>query len=198
MALYGLVIGYFSVLFQTSANFLFAFLATGLVAVIFEPLRERLQRGVNRLMYGERDEPATVLARLSQRLEAVLAPEAALPTIVETVSQALRLPYAAIAIQRPSGNLEIAAEAGRVQADLIQRPLLYQSTLVGELRLAPRSKGEPFLPADQRLLAIIAQQAGVVVHTVRLTDELRQLNADLQRSRERLVSAQEEERRRLS
>jgi signal transduction histidine kinase len=197
MALYGLVIGYFSVLFQTSANFFFAFIATGLVAVIFEPLRERLQRGVNHLMYGERDEPAVVLARLSQRLDAVLAPEAALPTIVETVSQALRLPYAAIALRRSADDFEIAAESGRVQTDLIQWPLLYQSTPVGELRLAPRAKGEPLSPADQRLLGIIAQQAGVVVHTVRLTAELRQLNADLQHSRERLVTAQEEERRRL-
>ncbi|HTP07832.1 MAG TPA: histidine kinase, partial [Anaerolineae bacterium] len=197
MALYGLVIGYFSVLFQTSANFVFAFIATGLVAVIFEPLRERLQRSVNRLMYGERDEPAAVLTRLSQRLEAVLAPEAALPAIVETVLQALRLPYAAILLHRPSGDLEIAAEVGRVQTDLIQWPLLYQSTRVGELRLAPRSKGEPFSPADQRLLGIIAQQAGVVVHAVRLTDELRQLTVDLQHSRERLVTTQEEERRRL-
>jgi signal transduction histidine kinase len=197
MTLYGLVIGYFSVLFQTSANFIFAFIATGLVVVIFEPLRERLQRGVNHLMYGERDEPAVVLARLSQRLDAVLAPEAALPAIVETILQALRLPYAAIAIRRPDGNFEIAAEAGRGQADFIQWPLLYQSTSVGELRLAPRSKGEPLSPADQRLLGIIAQQAGVVVHAVRLTDELRQLNTDLQRSRERLVTAQEEERRRL-
>jgi signal transduction histidine kinase len=197
MALYGLVIGYFSVLFQTRANFIFAFIATGLVAVIFEPLRERLQRGVNHLMYGERDEPAVVLTRLSQRLDAVLAPDAALPTVVETVSQALRLPYAAIAIRRPNGDFEIAAEAGRVESNLILWPLLYQSISVGELRLAPRAKSEPLSPADQRLLGVIAQQAGVVVHTVRLADELRQLNADLQRSRERLVTAQEEERRRL-
>jgi signal transduction histidine kinase len=48
-----------------------------------------------------------------------------------------------------------------------------------------------------KLLNIIAQQAGVAGHAVRLTDELRQLNADLQQSRERLVTAQEEERRRL-
>ena len=47
--------------------------------MLFQPLRERLQRGVNRLLYGERDEPYAVLARLGQRLEATLAPEAVLP-----------------------------------------------------------------------------------------------------------------------
>jgi hypothetical protein len=53
---------------------LIALVATGLVAVLFQPLRERLQRGVNRLMYGEREHPYAVLARLGRRLEATFAP----------------------------------------------------------------------------------------------------------------------------
>ena len=44
--------------------------------MLFQPLRGRLQRAVNRLMYGERDDPYRVLTRLGQRLEATLAPEA--------------------------------------------------------------------------------------------------------------------------
>ena len=56
---------------------------TGLVAVLFQPLRERLQRVINRLIYGERDEPYTVVTRLSQRLAVALAPDAVLPTLVE-------------------------------------------------------------------------------------------------------------------
>src|SRR5260370_1604025 len=72
-------------------------LGSGLVAVLFEPLRHRLQRAVNHLMYGERDDPYAVLSRLGKRLEITLAPEAVLPTIVETVAQALKVPYAAIA-----------------------------------------------------------------------------------------------------
>jgi hypothetical protein len=61
-------------------------------------LRDRLQRAVNRLLYGERDDPYAVISRLGQRLEATLAPEAVLPAIAETVAQALRLPYVAIAL----------------------------------------------------------------------------------------------------
>lgn len=59
-----------------------------------------LQRAVNRWMYGERDDPYTVLSALSRRLEAVVAPEAVLPAIVETVAQTLKLPYAAVALRR--------------------------------------------------------------------------------------------------
>ena len=61
-------------------------------------MRQRLQRAVNRFMYGERDDPATVLIRLSQRLDSALAPASVLQTIVETLAQTLRLPYAAISL----------------------------------------------------------------------------------------------------
>ena len=74
--------------------------------------------------------------------------------------------------------------------ELISFPLTYQTERVGELRLAPRAEGESFSTADRNLLNLIARQAGIAVHNLRLTK-------DLQRSREKLVAAQEEERRRL-
>ncbi|HEU5099565.1 MAG TPA: histidine kinase [Roseiflexaceae bacterium] len=203
VGLYIISVGYLATLFQTSGNLLISLLSTGLVAVLFQPLRDRLQRTVNRLLYGERDDPYAVISRLGQRLEATLAPEAVLPAIVETVAQALKLPYVAIALER-DGELVIAAEIGvgswelevgaAVSAQLptpnSQLPLIYQGEAVGQLILAPRAVGESFSPADRRLLDDLARQAGVAAHAVRLT-------SDLQRSRERLVSAREEERRRL-
>ncbi len=98
IGLYVLMVGALGVLFQTSGNLFTSLVATGVVAVLFQPLRERLQRGVNRLMYGQRDEPYAVLSRLGQRLEATLAPDAMLPTIVETIKEALKLPYVALAV----------------------------------------------------------------------------------------------------
>jgi signal transduction histidine kinase len=62
--------------------------------------------------------------------------------------------------------------------------------MVGQLQLTPRHPNEPFTPADRTLLEAIASHAGIAVHAVRLT-------TDLQRSREHLVTAREEERRRL-
>jgi hypothetical protein len=64
IGIYVLVVGSLSLLFQTSQNFLISLFATGLVAILFQSLREQLQRGVNHLLYGERDEPYAVLARL--------------------------------------------------------------------------------------------------------------------------------------
>ncbi len=96
--LYVLIVGAAGILFQTQGNWLVALAATGLVAVLFQPLRERLQRGVNRLVYGQRDEPFEVLAHLGQQLEGTLSPELVYPTIVETVAQTLKLPYVEITV----------------------------------------------------------------------------------------------------
>jgi len=189
VSMYVLVVGGLGVLFQTQGNFFISLLATGLTAVLFQYLRDLLRRGVNRLMYRERDAPYVVLSRLGQRLEATLVPQAVLPTIVETVAQALKLPSAAITLKQDDG-FTIAASYGSSLDAPLRLPLIYQTELVGELLLVPRTHGEPFTAADQRLLDDLARQAGIAVYAVRLT-------ADLQHSRERLVTAREEERRRL-
>lgn len=190
VGIYVLVVGYLGTLFRTGGNLAISLIATGVVAVFFAPLRERLQRAVNRLMYGERDDPYAVVSRLGRRLEATLAPEAVLPTIVETVKEALKLPYAAIALKKGDETTGISASAGDAVADPLCLPLFYRNEPVGELLLGARLGEERFSAADRRLLEDLARQAGVAAHAVRLT-------ADLQRSRERLVTSREEERRRL-
>jgi signal transduction histidine kinase len=186
---YVLAVGGLGALLQAQNNLLLSILAAGLVAILFQPLRIRLQRSVNRLMYGQRDEPYAVLSHLGRRLESTLAPEEALSTIVDTVVQALKLPYAAIALRRDRKFLT-AAEHGQPSGELEVLPLVYQSEEVGRLVVEPRTPGEVFGPADKRLLDDLAHQAGAAAHAARLT-------ADLQSSRERLVNAREEERRRL-
>jgi signal transduction histidine kinase len=189
VGVYILVVGILSTLLHAYGNIFISLLATGLIAVLFQPLRARLQRGVNRLMFGERDDPHAVLSRLGSRLEATLAPEAILSTIVETVAQALKLPYAAIALKQ-GDEFITAASYGLPQDKPFILPLVYHTEAIGQLLLGPRAPGDVFTAADRRLLEDIARQAGVAVHAVRLT-------ADLQRSRERLVTTREEERRRL-
>jgi len=189
VSVYVLIVGSLGVLFRSSENSLIAILATGLVALLFHPLRQRLQRGINRVMYGERDDPSAVLAHLGQRLEATLAPDAVLPTLVQTVREALRLPYAAIALAQGE-TFEVAASTGKPVPDTLNLPLVYQGETMGQLRLAARTPGEAFSAADRHVLHTIAYQAGAAVHTVHLTTEL-------QRSRQHLVTAREEERQRL-
>jgi signal transduction histidine kinase len=157
--------------------------------MLLQPLRDRLQRGVNRLLYGARDEPYAVLADLGQRLEHTHDPDAVLPTIAETVRDALKLPYTAIILDQ-DGRAAFAAAAGSPVANPLSLPLLYQGEVLGQLILGPRGVGETFNTADRRLIAVLARQVGVAAHAVRLTSAL-------QRSREQLVLAREEERRRL-
>jgi signal transduction histidine kinase len=197
IGLYLLVVVGLGTLFSTLGNLLLSLFATGLVAVLVHPLRQRLQRAVNHLMFGERDEPYRVLARLGNRLEAALASDELLPTIVETVAQALKLPYAAITY-RNQGEDVLAASTGEARAEaLVRVPLVAQTEQVGDLWLAARAPGDSLTPADLRLLHDLAPQIAVAVQAVRLTTELKHLTADLQQSRTRLVTAREEERRRL-
>lgn len=189
IGVYVLIVGVLGTLAQSNLNWLASILATGLIAVLVQPLRDRLQTAVNRLMYGERDDPVSVLNRLGARLEATLAPEAVLPVLVETVGQALKLPYVAIRL-----NDRLVAEyvkAGTRPAETLQTiPLKHQFETIGWLLVAPRAPGEPFNALDRHLLENIAQQAGLAAHAVSLTNEL-------QNARQSLVAAREEERRRL-
>jgi signal transduction histidine kinase len=195
-ALYGLVVGTLGVVFQAGSNLIVSLLATGLAAVLVQPLRDGLQRLVNRMMYGERDDPYAVLSGLSRQLEGSLSPEATLPAVVETIAHTLKLPYVAIALKQ-EGEFKISASYGLAGEELYQLPLIYQGEIIGQLRLSTRSPNEPFTAAEQRLLRDIAHHIGVTAHNVLLTRDLRQLAEDLQRSREELVKSREEERRRL-
>jgi two-component system NarL family sensor kinase len=190
VGIYVLAVVALGYVFQAQGNLAISLSATGLVAVVFAPLRERLQRAANRLMYGERDDPYAVLSRLGRRLEATVAPEAALETIVQTIAQALKVPYVAIAINQDGDGFATVAEHGTPKEGGTVLPLVYQKENIGRLVVASRAPGETFSPADTRLLEDLARQVEVAVHAFRLT-------ADLQRSRERLVTAREEERRRL-
>jgi signal transduction histidine kinase len=189
VGLYALLVSGLGSLLPASDNFVTSLVATGLIAILFTPLRVRLQRNVNRLMYGERDDPYAVLSRLGQRLETALAPEAALETVAEAVSQALKIPYTAIEL-RHDGEFRIVSEHGTPKGESVTLPLMHQREEVGRMLVSPRAPGENFSPEDRRLLQDLARQAGAAVHAARLT-------ADLRRSRERLVTAREEERRRL-
>lgn len=189
VAIYALVVGTAGTLLQAQGNAVIAFVATGIVAVLFQPLRERLQRWVNRLIYGQRDEPFEVIANLGKRLEGTLEPELVYPTIVETVAQTLKLPYVAIGVKQGDG-FDTVESYGKPAAEMLTFPLTYQSEEVGVLQVARQSPNESFTEPEQRLLRSIAIQAGTAVHAVQLT-------ADLQKSRQRLVTAREEERRRL-
>jgi len=193
MAIYIFIVGYIGDALQSGSRSLIAFLTAGLVAVIFQPLRAALQRIVNRLMYGERDDPYTVLSQLSQRLGAAVSPANVLPTMVETIAVALKLPYVSVELidgEQVRTAASYGLQSSGSEENTLRLPLSYQEQQTGWLIMAARRKNEAFTRSERQLLGDIARQVGVAAHTVELT-------ADLQRSRQRLITAREEERRRL-
>ena len=164
-------------------------IATVLAAAALWPLHDRVQRRVDRLFYGDRGVPYEALARLGRRVEEAADPETALNSVVKTIADSLRLPYAALELRLGDG-WSPAATYGEAPTQVVAFPLTFQRETVGRLLVGMRSRGENLGPDDVRLLADLARQAGPAAHVVALR---RALDA----SRAGLVTAREEERRRL-
>lgn len=188
-ALYALIVLGASALAPGGANRLWPLVAAVAVALLLQPVRSRLERSVNRLFYGQRDDPYAVLSGLSQQLEGALTQETALPTIVDTIATELRLPYVAIALVQ-EGQMQIVAQQGEPAREQTIFPLVSGSETIGELRVSPPSEDDTFRATDSRLLTDIARQAGAVAEAVRLTNQLEQANRHL-------LSVRSEERQRL-
>ena len=188
VGLHLLAVGSIGALFRVEHDLGPALVATAVVAVLFQPLRERLQSGIDRLLYGERRDPYAILARLGRRLEETPLAGAVAPVVVETIARALKLPYAAI--ERAGGEPAVVAAHGASTNGLLRLPLTYQGEAVGTLLVAQRAPNEPLTAADRRVLGDLARLAAVAVHADGVATALQQ-------SRERLVTAREEERRRL-
>ena len=183
VAVYVLVVaGVGAVLDARGAGWL-PLLATAVVAVGFQPLREALQRGVNRMTYGAWHEPHALVRGLHTRLEQAASPDLALADVLAAVRDDLRL--GRLAVRTPDG--EVLAEAGSAGSAADRTlPLVHAGTPVGTLVVGGGS-------GRRRDEEVLAELAGALAPAVQAT----RLRADLLRSRERLVLAREEERRRL-
>ena len=189
LGVYVVMVGATSLFIQSRSNWVAAVIAAGIVAIVAHPLRARLQQGVNRLLYGHRDQPLVVLSEMGQRMEAAATPEGMFPALAETVARELKLPYVGVGLDGAEG-VRMAAEFGQAPAVVETFPMIYQGEQVGRLLVGPRERGGSLSGSDRALLASVARQASAVAHAVRLT-------SDLRRSRQRLVTAREEERRRM-
>lgn len=159
------------------------------VAVIVQPIHARIQRRVDRWVYGDRSDPYAALQRLDARLQETQAPGDVVQAVVDSVAESLKLPWSAVEFDRDGAGMTIAAHGIRGRGALEQRELFYRGESVGTLAVeVPR--GRPLTESDGRLLDQLASHVGAAVQSVRLT-------VDLQQSRKELVTAREEERRRL-
>ena len=159
-------------------------IASVVTALLALPLRDRLQGVVDRAIYGERSDPFAALDRLGQRMDSA-DPESVLVGVAEAVATILRLPSVRVAV----GD-EVVAFVGPEVESWTRLPLRHGGEEVGALLVAPRAGQAALDPRDVRMLEALQRQAGSAVASVRLSIELQQ-------SRQRIVAAREEERRRL-
>ncbi len=134
---------------------------------MFVPGPKRVQRLVNRFLYGRRDEPFAVITRVGGHLETSADPGQLLEGLLHAVVDELRVPAAALVLAGPEG-ITSTITVGRMGTDADHFPLTYQSASIGELSVT-RRPGQHTLPADEaRLLAQLARQSAVAAQSVHL------------------------------
>lgn len=157
--------------------------ATALLIVLMSPLLPRAQRLVDRAMYGDRRDPAKVASQVGEELLAEAGGE--LSGVAEAVRRALRLPY--VAIEAAGRTI---ASAGKASGPTSALELGFAGRLLGLLVVGLRPGEDEMSPKDRDALALVAAPLAVAIHATGLSEEL-------QASRELIVAAREEERRRL-
>jgi signal transduction histidine kinase len=193
-------------------NLALSIVATAVVAVAFQPVRERIQKLANRLVYGKRATPYEVLSQFSERVSESYATDDVLPRMARVLAEGTGAELSGVWL-RTGPMLQRAAswpeDAGKVEPTRISGEAVpamldagravevrHQGELLGALTVRKR-QGESMTPIEESLLDDLAHQAGLVLKNVGLTAELMQRLEDLRASRQRLVAAQDEERRRL-
>ena len=164
-------------------------LAGGLLALLLLPVAVAVQRAVRRVVYGDRDFPDRVVSDL-RRLDAVTAPEDALREVLELLARRLHLSFAAVDVFATPTSEPITAAIGAPYGTPAIVDLAVGGATLGRLRVEVDMSHDPFGPGDRRLLEDVGAQVGALVQAVTA-------NRELQQSRQRLVAAREEERRRL-
>lgn len=186
-------------------NLALSIAATAIVAVAFQPVRERVQRFANRLVYGTRATPYEVLSNFADRVGGSYDAAELLPRMARTVAQGVGASRVEVWLAIGSGLVReatwpqptsptqppgpvTATGIGDLDGDRVV-PVRHQGELLGGLTVT-KPAGEALTPAEDRLLDDVAAQAGLVLRNVKLIEELRN-------SRQRLVTTSDEERRRL-
>lgn len=203
----GIVVGIGTLVGQGDRpNLGLSILATAVVAVAFQPVRERVQRFANRLVYGKRATPYEVLSHFASRMAGTYATDDLMPQMARVLAEATGAATAKVWLRvgrelRVTSVWPQADGAGFERMELegdelppvpdadLAIPVRDRGELLGALSIT-KGRGEPVTPTEQKLLADLASQAGLVLRNVRLIEELRA-------SRQRIVSAQDEERRRI-
>jgi signal transduction histidine kinase len=198
----GIVIGV-GALVGSRGNLLLSIVATAVIALAFQPVRQWARHLANRLVYGNRATPYEVLSELARGVGGNYAADDVLPRMAAVVREGTGAARAEVWLRvgselrreavwpgDDSGEV-LPADRGLTAIANVDRavPVEHRGDLLGALAVS-MPRGEAITPATDKLLQDVASHAGLVLRNVRLIEELRA-------SRQRLVAAQDEERRRL-
>ena len=186
--------------------------AAATVALAFQPLRRRAQRLADRLVYGKRATPYEVLSEFSERVGQTYANEELLPRMARALGEGTGAARADVWVRvaeelRPEATwpqdvaplparAASSVEEGVVTGASMSEPVRHRGELLGALTIEKRP-GENLSATEEKLVRDLAAQAGLVMRNAGLTEELMDTIAQLRESRQRLVTAQDEERRKL-
>jgi signal transduction histidine kinase len=187
-------------------------LATAVVAVAFQPVRERAQRLANRLVFGQRATPYEALSEFAGRMGGTYATEDALPRMAQVLAEGTGAARTVVWLKdgaelavgacwpadaAPPGRVGFAGGAAPTITGTNRVALVYhQGEALGALSVAKRP-GENLTPVEDKLMSDLAAQAGLLLHNIGLTQQLRARLAELQASRLRIVAAADDQRRRI-
>jgi signal transduction histidine kinase len=186
--------------------------ATGIIAVAFQPVKERVQKFANRLVYGKRATPYEVLSEFSERMAETPATDVLLSRMARILAEGTAARRADVWLKvgnelRPASSWPSELDApepltitgpeipwiANVTSAVAVR---HQGELFGALSVT-KPPNESLTPTEEKLLADLGRQAGLVLRNVQLTADLLARLTELRASRQRLIAAQDETRRRL-
>jgi signal transduction histidine kinase len=209
----GIVVGAGAVI-GSSQRVPLSILAAAVVAVAINPARTVLQRLADRVVFGRRATPYQVLTDFADRIAGQWAPDELLPRTVGMTADATGAAIVAVyvgdeeqlavaATTPPGADVPATLRLEETSGFDLVHAVRDRGVVLGALALRKPS-GARVTAADERLVGYLASHAGLMLGHVRLTTELQRKVADLDRqaaelrsSRQRLVKAQDEERRRL-
>ena len=204
IAAYAAVVGLLGVITSGNESSGSVFIVALLLGVAFRPVTRFARRIADRVVYGRRATPYEVLTEFSERVGESYATEDVLGRMAQILGQATGAGSARVWLRlgaelQPAASWPTDAEPAAVA--VVANEAL--PTIEGETVVEVRDRGEllgalsvamppsdPMNPSKERLVRDLASQAGLVLRNVRLVEELRA-------SQRRLVTAQDQERRRL-
>lgn len=194
----GLLVG-----FGTNATLPLSIAATVVVAIAFQPLQKRMRHWADRLVYGDRATPYEVLSRFSSQIRDVVAADEAIPYLARLLAEGTGAESTTVWVRasdgmQPAGTWpeSLSGERMVLEYEALSKldvdhlvPVEEDGELLGAISVT-MAANETLSAAEQRLIDDAASQAGMVLRNAQLIE-------DLQASRQRLVAAQDEERRRI-